>query len=70
MDMPYHTVMILLLTGFLLVQLFELLSIISVQERRIAALAQTVGILMEGHQPRRLDQVSASGENGAAASGG
>ena len=70
MDMPYHTVMILLLTGFLLLQLFELLSIVSVQERRIATLAQVVGILMERQQPTRPDHASARGEGGSAASGG
>ena len=50
MGMPYHTVLILLVTGFLIVELFELLSIISIQERRIASLAQMVGILMEKHR--------------------
>ena len=54
MSMPYHTVMILLVTGFLLVQLFELLSIISIQERRIASLAQMVSILMEQHRRTEL----------------
>ena len=54
MGMPYHTVLILLLAGFLIVELFELLSIISIQERRIASLAQMVGILMERHRTAEL----------------
>ena len=66
MDMPYYTVLLLLLTGFLLVQLFELLSIISVHERRIATLAQTVGILMEGQKP----ELSAPGDTSSPAEGG
>ncbi len=52
MNMPYHTVMILFLTGFLLVIFFELLSIVSVQERQVATLAQMVSILSE--EQRRL----------------
>ncbi len=52
MRMPYHTVMILLLTGFLLLVFFELLSIVSVQERQLATLAQMVSILSE--EQRRL----------------
>ena len=47
MDIPYQTVLVLALAGFLLVELVELLSIISVQDRRIATLTQVVGILME-----------------------
>lgn len=54
MDMPYHTVLILLVTGFLIVELFELLSIISIQERRISSLAQMVGILMERHRTKEI----------------
>ncbi len=50
MNMPYHTVMILCVTGFLLLILFELLSIVSVQERQITTLAQMVSILFEEQQ--------------------
>ncbi len=52
MNMPYHTVMILCLTGFLLLIFFELLSIVSVQERQLATLAQMVSILFEEQRRR------------------
>jgi len=54
LDMTYHTLMVLCLTGFLILVIFELLSIVSVQERRIASLAQMVAILME--QRERSDR--------------
>ncbi len=47
LDMTYHTLMVLCLAGFLILIIFELLSIVSVQERRIAQLAQMMAILME-----------------------
>lgn len=68
MGMPYHTVMILCLTGFLLLILFELLSIVSVQERQMATLAQMVSILAE-EQRRLVDQpgLAAGSARGAGA---
>lgn len=48
------TLMVLGLAGFLILLIFELLSIVSQQDRRIATLAQTVGILME--QQRLVDR--------------
>ena len=43
------TVMLLCVSVFLILMVFELLSIVSVQDRKITTLAQMVGILME-HQ--------------------
>jgi len=41
------TVLVLVLAAFMILIIFELLSIVSVQERKIAALAQVVGLLTE-----------------------
>jgi len=41
------TVMLLCISIFLILIIFELLSIVSVQDRKITTLAQLVGILME-----------------------
>ena len=68
MSVPYHTVMILLVTGFLLVQLFELLSIISTQERRIASLAQMVGILTEKYRETKVEGTPLPGDADSEAS--
>ena len=43
------TVMLLCVSVFLILSVFELLTIVSVQDRKITTLAQMVGILME-HQ--------------------
>jgi len=42
-----RTFMLLAITGFLLLAVFELLTIVSVQDRKITTLAQEVAILME-----------------------
>ena len=47
LHIEYHTVSLLGVTAFVILMLFELLSIVSVQERRLATLAQIIGILME-----------------------
>ena len=47
LDMDYRTVTLLCVAGFLTVMVFELLTIVSVQDQKITALAQHVGILME-----------------------
>jgi hypothetical protein len=41
------TIMLLCISVFLILIIFELLSIVSVQDRKITTLAQLVGILME-----------------------
>jgi hypothetical protein len=43
----YQTVTLLCVTGFLTVMVFELLTIVSLQDQKITTLAQCVGILME-----------------------
>jgi len=55
MDMPYHTVMVLLVVGFMVLAVFELLSILSVQERKITELTQTVGLLREQIEHEQKD---------------
>jgi hypothetical protein len=47
LKIQYNTLALLGITSFLVLVVFELLSIVSVQERKITALAQLVGILME-----------------------
>jgi hypothetical protein len=47
LDMDYRTVTLLCVAGFLTVMVFELLTIVSVQDQKITTLAQHVGILME-----------------------
>ena len=49
MDIGVSALMVMLLTLFVVLMIFKLLSVVSVQDRRIAALTQMVGILME-HQ--------------------
>jgi Uncharacterized conserved protein (DUF2304) len=44
------TVMLFCISVFLILVIFELLSIVSVQDRKITTLAQLVGILMEHHK--------------------
>ena len=47
MDIDYRTLALLGVTTFFMLMIFKLLSIVSVQERRITTLAQHVGILMQ-----------------------
>lgn len=47
LHVEYHTVSVLLIAAFLILMVFELLTIVSLQDRKIATLAQIVGILME-----------------------
>lgn len=47
LHMEYFTVMLLCVSTFLILMVFELLSIVSQQDQKIATLAQMVGILME-----------------------
>ena len=47
LDMDYRTITLLCVAGFLTVMVFELLTIVSVQDQKITTLAQHVGILME-----------------------
>ena len=45
--MDYRTFTLLCVAGVLVLMIFELLTIVSVQDQKITALAQLVGILME-----------------------
>jgi hypothetical protein len=47
MGIPYTTLALIGVSVFLFLIVFELLSIVSVQDQKITALAQLVGILME-----------------------
>jgi hypothetical protein len=49
LGIDYHTVSVLCVVAFLILMVFELLTIVSLQDRKIATLAQIVGILMEKH---------------------
>jgi hypothetical protein len=53
MNMDYRSVLVLLVVGFMVPMFFELLSIVSVQERKITNLAQLVGILMAEREQRQ-----------------
>ena len=54
MDIDYRTLALIGVTTFFLLMTFKLLSIVSVQERRITTLAQDVGILMQKQGLTRL----------------
>ena len=47
LSIQYNTLALIGVSCFLILAVFELLSIVSVQEQKITALAQLVGILME-----------------------
>jgi len=49
LHIQYQTVALLCVSAFLLLMVFELLTIVSLQEKKIATLAQIVGIMMEKH---------------------
>jgi small-conductance mechanosensitive channel len=45
--MDYHTLSMLCIAAFLILVIFEMLTIVSLQDRKISTLAQIVGIMME-----------------------
>ncbi len=49
LKIQYVTVALLCVAAFLILMVFELLTIVSLQDRKIATLAQIVGIMMEKH---------------------
>jgi hypothetical protein len=57
----YGTVALLVVTVFLILMVFELLTIVSVQDRKIATLAQIVGIMM--HKTGVDDRPESGGES-------
>ena len=54
LDIDYRTVTLLCVSAFLILVVFQLLTIVSIQDQKITTLAQLVGILMEkqGHIDR------------------
>jgi hypothetical protein len=50
LSIDYRTVSLVCITIFLILMIFKLFSIVSVQERQITILAQQVGILMQKHK--------------------
>ena len=60
LDIDYRTLALIAVTTFFMLMIFKLLSIVSVQERKITSLAQHVGILLEKqgitHLPDNSDQ--------------
>ena len=55
LDIDYRTVTLLCVSAFLILMVFELLTIVSVQDRKITTLAQMVGILMEKQATRERE---------------
>lgn len=51
MGIQYTTFSLLCVTAFLFVMIFELLTIVSIQEQKINTLSQMVGLLMEKRPP-------------------
>jgi len=49
LGIAYQTVALMCVSAFLLLMVFELLTIVSLQDRKISTLAQIVGIMMEKH---------------------
>lgn len=49
LDIHYSTLALMCVSGFFILMIFELLTIVSVQDRRINTLAQIVGVMMEKH---------------------
>jgi hypothetical protein len=47
LNIQYFTLALLCVTAFLILMVFELLTIVSSQDRKISTLAQMVGIMME-----------------------
>jgi hypothetical protein len=64
LDIHYQTVTLLCVTGFLTVMVFELLTIVSVQDQKITTLAQLVGILMEKQKLAEPEHTPARQEAG------
>ena len=65
LDIHYQTVTLLCVTGFLTVMVFELLTIVSVQDQKISTLAQLVGILMEKQKLAEPEHTPATDGGGA-----
>ena len=67
LDMDYRTVTLIGVSTVLFLMVFELLTIVSVQDQKITALAQLVGILMEKQklaEPEHAPKGKADGVGG------
>jgi hypothetical protein len=53
LGIDYRTLMLLSVTAFFLLMVLELLTIVSLQDRKITALAQTLGLVMQEQQALR-----------------
>ena len=62
LGIQYQTVALLCVTAFLTLAVFELLTIVSVQDQKINTLAQMVGILMEKQKLSEPEHRPAAGE--------
>jgi hypothetical protein len=65
LEVEYSTALLIVVTTFLILIVFELLKIVSIQDRKITTLAQMVGILMQkqgladpNHSPSRTETAS------------
>ena len=63
LNIQYNTLALLGVACFLILCVFELLSIVSVQDQKITALAQLVGILMEKQKLAEPEHTPAQGED-------
>ena len=63
LNIQYNTLALLGVTSFLLLAVFELLSIVSQQGQKITALAQLVGILMEKQKLVEKEHRPGAGES-------
>jgi len=70
LGIEYHTVLLLCVTTFFLLLNFKLLSIVSVQDRRITTLTQTVGLLMAEQEKTTIPEESHPPSSHPATSGG
>ena len=61
LDIEYHTVLLLGITTFFLLTTFKLLSIVSLQEQRLAAVAQMMGVITSR---RKTAEPLAAGDSG------
>jgi hypothetical protein len=56
LDIDYRTLMLLMMAAVFLLMVLELLTIVSLQDRKITALAQSLGLLMQEQQKIREQQ--------------
>jgi hypothetical protein len=62
LDIAYQTLALLAVVAFFMLMIFELLTIVSLQDRKISNLAQIIGIMMEKHGMNDRDARGGGGE--------